>query len=95
MENQTNCPCCGNHCSKDDLQCGRGKRYFAEGGNEQSLGKGHAHGAPFENADEEPAVTMLRRCGHLLHHGGADNLLGPLTAEEKQTLCDLLGKCLK
>lgn len=94
MENQTNCPCCGNHCPKDDLQCGRGKRYFGE--TAQSPAKdGHAHGAPFENGDEEPAVTMLRRCGHLLHHGGADNLLDPLTEEEKRTLCELLGKCLK
>lgn len=26
--NIDNCPCCPNHCPKDNLGCGRGKEYY-------------------------------------------------------------------
>lgn len=94
--NEKNCPMCGNHCDKEELQCGRGKRYFGESGESAQHGKeGHAHGAPFDVANEEPAKLLLRRCGHLLHHGGAEHLLDALSAEEKETLCAILNKALK
>ncbi len=98
------CPCCGNHCPKDDLQCGRGKRYF-EGGansveryergpgghNERGLGGGH-RGAP---EGEDKVITLLRRCGHTLHHGGdGEKMLSNLSEEEKVHLGSLLEKLL-
>lgn len=90
---ETNCPVCGNHCNKDDLKCGRGKNYFGLNGEDGRRGGDRPHGAPF-NKDEDPTVTLLRRCGHLLHHGGVENILAPLSEEEKKTLGALLNKCL-
>ena len=53
------------------------------------------------NTDDTVIVT-LRRCGHYLHHSagkesGKTNaeLLAALNDDEKKTLAELLGKCLK
>lgn len=49
---------------------------------------------------DERTVTLVRRCGHHLHHNAAgksvDNaqLLSVLSEEEKETLASLLEKCL-
>ena len=53
---------------------------------------------------DDAAVVSLRKCGHFLHHSagaGAEQkrtnqeLLAALTQEEKETLTNLLQKCLK
>lgn len=96
MENKEEyCGGCGNHCPKDNLQCGRGRAYFNMQGQPEEgrqSRSGHAGTRPF--ADEEEAVTYLRKAGHQLHHGGAGDILGPLTREERDTLLSLLKKCL-
>lgn len=82
------CPCCGNHCSRDSLKCGRGRAYF---GTESAHGE--MHGGHRLNENEEEAVRLLRRCGHALHHGEGLNT-DALTKEEKDRLSALLKKCL-
>lgn len=87
------CPCCPNRCAKESLKCGRGRAYFggnSDGSPEKSRGA-HGHGGGFAN--EEEVVTLLRRCGHLLHHGGGLNT-DALDADEKARLTALLKKCL-
>ncbi len=51
--NQENCPCCPNHCSKDNLRCGRGKEYFAN----QDTNKE-------PKTLNEQVISDLRKCGH-------------------------------
>lgn len=83
---QTNCPCCGNHCPADQLRCRRGVAYFN--------GEGERR-APEMPSDE--IILMLRKCGHFLHHGGAEapRAVKSLTQEERETLLALLGKCYR
>ena len=82
--NQENCPCCPNHCAKDNLGCGRGREYFssADTNNEpRSL--------------NEQVISDLRKCGHLLHHNrdlDMNQLLSGLTDEELEKLHELLSK---
>lgn len=77
MEKENTCPCCGRHCPQDDLHCSRGRAYFG-----------------LEEAPAEDGVLMLlRKCGHLLHHGGVQST-DVLTAEEKTVLEGLLQKLL-
>lgn len=87
MENV--CPCCENHCPPDHLRCRRGKEYF-----------GKAEGAPNRpQQPEEKTVLLLRKCGHFLHHsaggdGQSASLQNALSPEERETLENLLEKCL-
>ena len=90
---ETNCPCCENHCPKDDLRCKEGRAHFGVPA-PQNRPTGPR---PAEDGDD--AITLLRKCGHILHHRfghGSDPapLLGALTLEEQNTLCSLLTKCL-
>lgn len=50
----------------------------------------------------DAALASLRMCGHYLHHSATgdnaktnEELLAVLNDEEKETLTDLLQKCLK
>lgn len=86
---ETNCPCCDNHCPKDDLHCDEGRAHF---------GLPAQHGSR-PAGDGDDVVTLLRKCGHILHHrfghgGDPAPLLVALTPEEQDTLCSLLTKCL-
>ena len=46
----------------------------------------------------DPALALLRQCGHFLHHMGPGSdpsqLMSALTTEERATLQALLKKCL-
>lgn len=94
------CPCCGNHCPKENLQCGRGKRYFESGisGGEHPENSGMRHGGVAGHGapeGEDKVITLLRRCGHTLHHGGdGEKMISNLTKEEKEQLIALLEKLL-
>jgi hypothetical protein len=77
------CPCCPNHCSKDNLGCGRGKNYFNNNLEEISL--------------NEKVISDLRKCGHLLHHNSdldTESLLANFSEVELKSLHNLLTKFL-
>jgi len=82
--NSENCPCCPNHCQKENLGCGRGKEYFSnqDASNEpKSLSK--------------QVMDDLRKCGHLLHHSrdlNSDEFLSCFSLEELNELHKLLSK---
>lgn len=102
---ETNCPMCGQHCPVDELQCGRGRNHFQQGG------EGHRHDERPRMAREEQDISamapdealmlLLRRSGHYLHHnvghGQADTqqLFGALSPEEQRQLAALLDKCTR
>lgn len=76
------CPCCSNHCAKDNLSCGRGLEYFNSSTSEKDA------------TLEEKIVGNLRKCGHILHHNPEmkSNLLLGCTKEELEQLHQLLSK---
>ncbi len=82
--NQENCPCCPNHCQKDNLGCGRGKDYFSnqdKNSEPKSL--------------NEQVINDLKKCGHLLHHNrdlNPDEFLSCFSLEELNELHKLLSK---
>lgn len=83
MEKQ-HCDQCENQCPIDALQCGKGRRHFGlapeDGGREH-------HGRELPGG----ALGMLMKCGHFLHHGGADGAdLSALNAGEQAELERLL-----
>jgi hypothetical protein len=78
------CPCCSNHCSKDNLKCGRGKEYFNSECNVNEL-----------NSLNEKVIMDLRKCGHILHHNRDLNegkLLFNFSEDEINQLHELLVK---
>lgn len=94
------CPCCGRHCSVDNLHCPRGRAHFgieAEAGQE-----GHRHGHAHDRADmtiDDKVISLMRGCGHYLHHHmnediSSEQMLSVLSNEEKKDLISLLKKCL-
>lgn len=40
MENTNKCPCCSQHCDRNNLQCGKGEAYFS---GEVRSESGHSH----------------------------------------------------
>lgn len=40
---EKNCPKCGNHCPREALKCGRGKKYFKKQEGEHKHEDGHGH----------------------------------------------------
>lgn len=91
---ETNCPCCNNHCPKDALHCKEGRAHFGiPEPQDPPVG-------PRPAAANDDVVTLLRKCGHFLHHsfghgGDTSALLAALTPEEQETLRTLLRKCLE
>lgn len=82
--NQENCPCCPNHCAKDNLSCGRGREHFSKG-NANNVAK----------SMPEKVIDELRRCGHLLHHNqdlDTKELLSGISEDELNKLYELLSK---
>lgn len=82
--NQENCPCCPNHCPKDNLGCERGRAYFNEENKENE-----------ESSLEDKVIGDLRRCGHMLHHNrdlDTKELLSSLSDDELNKLHELLFK---
>ncbi|MDD6483968.1 MAG: hypothetical protein PUF72_05265 [Clostridiales bacterium] len=73
------CPCCGKHCSADNLHCSRGMKYFGVE----------------EKKKKDKTVKLMLKCSHHLRHGNAkEETLSFLTEEEKEELTRLLKKCL-
>lgn len=106
MQENTNsavCPCCGNHCPAEALQCGKGRNYFEASPEEREhfhAGRRHHEREEADKTMEGRVIALLRRCGHHLHHNagrGADSaqLLSFLSEEEKESLAALLEKCVK
>lgn len=79
------CPCCPNHCEKDNLGCGRGRDYFNNSQNN--------HAEPKTKQDQ--VIEGLRKCGHMLHHRKelmADDILSNFSEEELDQFHTLLSK---
>lgn len=83
MNNET-CPCCPNHCPKDNFSCGRGREHFNSQNNSSE-----------PKTIEEQVIMDLRKCGHLLHHNkelDTKELLSNFREEELKKLHELLSK---
>lgn len=81
--NNEKCPCCHNHCDKDNLSCSRGIEYFNKEDNSEQL------------TINEKVINNLRKCGHFLHHAekmANDSLLAGLSENELNELNLLLAK---
>lgn len=77
------CPCCPNHCPKDNLGRGKGREHFS-----------HSNDS-IEKTTSEKVIIELQRCGHLLHHNrnfNNDKLLSNFSEEELDKLYELLFK---
>lgn len=84
MKNEK-CPYCHNHCSKDNLNCGRGREYFSNLNNDTKT-------------INEKVISDLRKCGHLLHHNkelSTNDILSDFSLEELEELHKLLSKICK
>ncbi len=82
--NQENCPCCPNHCLKDNLRCDQGKEYFSN----QGINKE-------PKSLNEQVISDLRKCGHLLHHNrdlDTKEFLYCFSEEELNELHELISK---
>lgn len=82
-----NCPCCPNHCLKENLQCNKGRNYFENNNRDFSN----------TNTLEEKVIEDLRKCGHMLHHNknlNPSELLTIYSKEELERLHDLLSKIM-
>lgn len=80
--NNENCPCCPNHCSKDNLSCGRGREYFNNYSKEPKT-------------LNDQIIMDIRKVGHLLHHNkdlDTNKLLSTLSENELNKLHELLSK---
>lgn len=79
---EENCPCCHNHCPKDNLNCGRGREYFNKLSDEpKTIG--------------EEVINDLIKCGHMLHHNkelNNNDFLSNLSNDELEELHKLLTK---
>lgn len=101
------CPTDQLHCNRGREHFGlpleeeRGGRGHGEHGHGEHGHGGHGerghgehgrggHGRP----EEDGLITLLRRCGHYLHHGTGEADLSALTREERAELERLLQKCL-
>lgn len=88
------CPNCENHCPSDQLRCPRGIAYFSgkENPDDSRQQQDLEHMAP-----EDAVIMLMRKCGHYLHHHGANasnaQLLSTLSDAEKRELIALLKKC--
>lgn len=84
--NEKNCPCCPNHCPKDNLECGRGRAYFNNSNN------------TLEPATlSQKVIEDLRKCGHFLHHSkelNTDKIFLDFSETELKKLHELLLKIL-
>lgn len=89
------CPCCGRHCSVDNLHCPKGRNYFGL----EDTGAQHDRHRHFydDTTVDGKAITMMLRCGHFLHHSAGEEpiSLSCLSEEEKAVLISLLNKCLE
>lgn len=78
------CPCCPNHCSIENLSCGRGRAHFSNENNNKE-----------PKTLNEQVITDLRKCGHILHHNrelNTDEFLSDFSEEELNRLHQLLSK---
>lgn len=82
------CPNCPNHCSKDNLGCGRGRAYFSDL-------EGESKNTNEVKSMSEQVIMDIRRIGHALHHNrdlDISSITSNLTDEELTRLHELLSK---
>ena len=82
--NAEKCPCCPNHCQKEELGCQRGKEFFGNSNGDHEL----------KNIQEQ-VIVDLRKCGHMLHHNrelNTQDILLNFSLEELNQLHELLSK---
>ena len=97
------CPCCGRHCSLDDLHCDRGREYVRTGIIPEKKEKDdHKKRVTKKEYDalsvEDKIIFNLSSVGRALgHHGDSikDNVLKGLDENEKASLLALLEKIAK
>lgn len=78
-------PRCLNHCSKEDLQCNKGRNYF------NSINSNFSN----DNSLEEKIIEDLRNYGHTLCHNknlNINELLAVYSKKESEELHRLLPK---
>lgn len=88
-DKEERCPCCHNHCRRDNLHCSRGRKYF-----EKESEK--------EKKQEESAGSLLyaiMEAGHSLRHMAKhgkcldeEEILSDLSAEEQEQLLLLVSR---
>lgn len=81
---EEHCPFCSNHCSKENLGCGRGRNYFDNKSNR----------CDFITMNEQ-IIIDLRKCGNLLHYNrnlDIDKILLNFSEDELNKLHELLSK---
>lgn len=99
--NESNvCPCCGRHCSVNELSCRRGMEHFGVEPETNMEMKHHHEQNRADMTIDDKVISLMRRCGHHLHHNvndnvGGEQLLSALSHDEKKELISLLKKCLK
>ena len=102
VDDKNVCPCCGRHCSVDNLHCPRGRAYFGietDAGHEEKHPHHHGHDKADMTIDDK-VISLMRGCGHYLHHSmgedsSSEQMLSCLSHEEKKELISLLKKCLQ
>ena len=107
MENTNKCPCCSNHCDRNNLQCGKGEAYFngeavpsSEHGHGRHEGKHHSHHGGKHHGHHRPEypagslADLMSKCGHRLVHSGDESMFAVLTEEEQVSLKNLLTKLI-
>jgi hypothetical protein len=102
---ENNCPCCHNHCPKEQLKCPRGENYFSGSGQSEER---HGRHRKFSRdvdistlSTEEAIAALMGKCGHFLGHNkavysraeGGNILTANLSADEKEQLKNLISKC--
>lgn len=106
---EANCPQCPKHCSRDALNCGRGRAYFgietSEDTHEEGRGGHGGHGSRFAELEKlEPEqmtlAQLLIRCGFiagkkLSHQGEGADIISGLTDEDRENVQESLVKLLK
>ncbi len=72
-EEQQICPCCPNHCTKENLNCGRGKNYFRITEQESTTTENYLHDENHFHHDsfDEQLLVKLKMCNYFMrhHHG--------------------------
>ena len=97
------CPCCGRHCSLDDLHCDRGREYVKTGviperkdDHKKDENKKHVSKEEYDALSVEDRIIFnLSNVGRALSHHGEnikDNVLNGLDDNERASLLALLEK---
>lgn len=93
---ENNCPCCPNNCSKEELRCGKGYKYFNIEMNDTNHQKNNFKKKVHELMKEDNITGLLMQCFHKIMQSSndisKDQIFDVLTDTEKDTLRFLLKK---